>query len=125
VANKIERQLYDKDSLLQITDQFETVDLSGKIEPSLKAIYLFIRNSVLFFKSKLEPSEKQAKASTYNVKLASGFKSGKKTIKKQKKIVNHKQSKSKVLESSEFLKQVRNESNSKFISQTRAISRQR
>lgn len=52
VANKIERELYDVESMLHVQEHFETLQLQPKSEPSLKLVYTFIENAILFFKSK-------------------------------------------------------------------------
>lgn len=64
VANKIERELYDVEAMLYVQEHFETLQLQAKVEPSLKLVYTFIENAILFFKSKVKPNAYEEKSLT-------------------------------------------------------------
>jgi hypothetical protein len=55
-SNKIERGLYEESLMEDCCELFEHIDMSKKMEASLKAVSIFVENSVLFYKSKSKPN---------------------------------------------------------------------
>jgi hypothetical protein len=55
-SNKIERGLYEESLMEDCCEQFEQIDMSKKMEASLKAVSIFVENSILFYKSKSKPN---------------------------------------------------------------------